>query len=452
MTSLPVHAITAISHSLSKNGKGNTLKGAAILAGIAVLYNLIRVVFKILIDNNKAKNAIKLEEIKSVKKERLLKLKAENTIKVENAKAANKEHLANIKAEAAANKGCREEVFDTDIKVAPMPSLDDILAMPDTKREDMILMYGFVPKGGSLVICGPTNVGKTTFNIQLALQLVTGKCDYPLAPNFSPVKPQKVLLFSTEQSKKTIKHDYKALGNQYPNFKIETEGVSPEEILAKVKLELETADSEGIVVDIDNYTKLIDAYGDAEVKWLDRQLEELRRKNENTKPVTLIKIVHTNKKYKEYNPVDIQHIDGKSGIANFTHNLIFLTACGKGHDYRILKERKNKIDGTKDTVSILTYAGTDPHQFVYNGEAVEEEALPSRHSRKSKADEEEAPILEPGKRGPKEKYSEAELLEMYEEHEAKFTWREILEIRGLEFSKDKVKGIREAMKRHNIRA
>ncbi|MDE7376187.1 MAG: AAA family ATPase, partial [Muribaculaceae bacterium] len=326
---------------------------------------------------------------------------------------------------------------------------------PDTNREDMILMYGFVPKGGSLVICGPTNAGKTTFNIQLALQLVTGKCDCPLAPNPAPVKPQNVLLFSTEQSKKKIKHDYKALSTlskRYPNFKVETEGVSPEEIFAKVKLHLETADNQGIVIVIDNYTKLVDAYGESKVKWMDRKLEELRRKNENIRPVTIIKVVHTNKKYKEYNPVDIQHIDGKAGIANFTHNLIFLTSCGKGHDYRILKERKNKIDGTKDTVSILKYAGTDPHQFVYDGEAVEGEVLPPRPTHKAKDDGEDANNVAPGKRGRKEKYSVAELAEMQEEFKAGFNWREILESRGFEYSKDKARGIKEAMKRHKIRA
>ena len=56
----------------------------------------------------------------------------------------------------------------------------------------------------------------------------------------------------------------------------------------------------------------------------------------------------------------------------------------------------------------------------------------------------------PCRRGPKEKYTESELREMHEEKKVGFNWREILESRGIEYHKDKVKGIRKAMIRYNI--
>ncbi len=266
-------------------------------------------------------------------------------------------------------------------------------------------------------------------------------------------------MFTTEQKDEEIKSNYKAVTNHLPNFKIESVETAPEEILTKVKMEMETADNKGLIVAIDNYTWLKDKYEIKSLKWLDRELSKLQRANQNDKPITLIKVFHTNDKYREYKPVENHHVQGGQNITNLTKNFIFLTPCGKGSDTRILKIGKDKIGGTKDTVLILRYAGTDPRQFVFEEEMKESEALPQRQSNQKRGSaQQNINSIEasktsnvPSKRGPKEKFSIQQLQEMHQELENGSTWRQILENRGIEFSKNKTKGIKTAFKRHGLR-
>lgn len=437
-------SIATIAGSISKNGKTNT----ACAAGIVVLAAAASIGFIIIRDNNKHKKAIKMANTKSDNAIKQTEAKTKAAIKLDDHKTANKEKILRVKAELSKEKARKEETFEPKNEVSPMKSFDDILAMEDAKLEDRILLYSFLQKGDSLGICGPTNIGKSTFVFQLLLNLASGKCEYPISANHYPIQPQNVLLFTTEQRDKEIKSNYIAVTDRLPNFKIESVETSPEEILAKVKMEMETADSKGLVIAIDNYTWLKNTYDIKKLKLLDRELSNLQRANQKNKPITIIKVFHTNDKYREYRPVENYHVQGGQNIANLTKNFIYITPCGKGHDTRILKVGKDKVGGTKDTVSILRYAGTDPHQFVYDGEVLEADVLPMRRS----STNQDATIAIPAKRGPKEKYNESELMEMQKEFELGHTWRKILEDRGIKYDKNKVKGIKVALKRHGIRA
>ena len=453
MNNISGQSICAVSDSISKNGVKNTVTAfGLILIGMvsgATIYYFVESG----LENNKHKNAKKLSNTKCNDAVKVIQAKTEAAIKLDNHKIANKEHILRVKDELKKETIRKEETFEPENEVSPMKSFNDIQAMKDVKLEERILMYTFLQKGDSLGICGPSNIGKSTFVFQLLLNLALGKCDYPIAATHYPIHPQKVLLFTTEQRDEEIKANYKAVTNQLPNFKIESKQTSPEEILAKIKMEMKTADNNGLIIAIDNYTWLKDKYEIKKLKGLDRELGKLQCVNQNDKPITIIKVFHTNDKYREYNPVENHHVQGGQNIANLTKNFIYLTPCSKGHDYRILKIGKDKTGGSKGTVSLLKFAGIEPHQFVYVGEVVEADALPKRQSHyahcSTYADDSSNKLL--GKRGPKEKYSIQELQEMHEELNAGFSWREVLESRGIEFSRNKTKGIKAAFKRHGIR-
>lgn len=453
MYNIPGQSISVVSDSISKNGIKNTATAfCLLLLGVACGASFFYIV-KRKLDNNKHENAKDLSNTKCDNAIKQMEAKTEAAIKLDDHKTANMEKILHAKAELSKEKARKEETLGPKNEVSPMKSFDDILAMEDVKFEDRILLYSFLQKGDSLGICGPTNIGKSTFVFQLLLNLASGNCEYPISGNHYPIQPQNVLLFTTEQRDKEIKSNYIAVTDRLPNFKIESVETSPEEILAKVKMEMETADSKGLVIAIDNYTWLKNAYDIKKLKLLDRELSNLQRANQNKKPVTIIKVFHTNDKYRIYRPVELHHVQGGQNIANLTKNFIYITPCDKGHETRILKVAKDKVGGTRDTVSILKYAGSDPSQFVYVGEAVEAEVLPKRqgsHATNPTCADDRGKL--PGKRGPKEKYNDKELREIQKELDSGSTWRKVFESRGIEYSKNKVKGIKAALKRHGIRA
>ncbi len=376
------------------------------------------------------------------------KIKEESKIKViktqeeEKRKRDKQKHEQEKEIIAAKNEAKKEQIIlksELETKAnAPtvesidptMKSMEEICSEREVNLEMLQLGFHFLERGSTLGICGPTEIGKTTFLIQLLISLAMGHEAVSIHPNWNPIKPQKVLLFSTEQSNNDIRFLYRSAMGMSKNLLIETEGMSLEAIMAKVKYQLDMADSEGIVVAIDNYTKLSNLYGRKQIQKLDRELTALQVKYQDEKPITLIKVFHTDDNYRVYNPIGEEHIKGSADIANLTKNFIFLSQCRDGENARILKVKKNKIHIKTDTVSILKYAGTYPRMFIYDREAIEKDVLPFKP-----VPIKEGAIVEveagPRKVGRPSQYSDEEILGLNDLHDGGTTWREIEEVYGL---------------------
>lgn len=189
-------------------------------------------------------------------------------------------------------------------------------------------------------------------------------------------------------------------------------------------------------------------------QWLEAYRVECESKGV---PITYIKAFHTQGSYKDYMPLDPTSNYGLKEDMYYTQDLVGFGMC-KGGDgrTRYIKELKNKLenDGEKQALSIYRFADTDAPMFNYVKEAEECDVLPSKaelvRGQKAPIDKTSDSCQIPGKRGPKELYTDKELMDMYEEKNAGFTWKEILESRDIKYSKNKVKGIKEALKRHGI--
>lgn len=311
-----------------------------------------------------------------------------------------------------------------------MKSLEEIVSEKEVDIKTLQLGYSFIVRGSSLGICGPTDAGKTTLLGQILRSLSMGRQEVSIDTNWNEIKPQKVLWFTTEQSNNDIRLKYKNAKGMGYNLLTETEGMTLDAILAKVQYQLDRADSEGIIVAIDNYTTLSKFFGRKNIEILDRKLTALQVKYQDEKPITFIKVFHTDDNYRAYNPIEEQHIKGSADIANLTKNFVFLTMCRDGENTRIFKVRKNKLYPKKATVSILKYAGTEPDMYIYDREAVEKDVLPLKPVPTKEGEIVEVESI-PGKVGRHSEYTDEDILSLNALHDGGTTWREIEEVYGI---------------------
>lgn len=424
------NAVSGVAKTANEVGWKEVVKATACIIVTAGVIHLI----KKGIDTGFLKPATKIKEDSKVK---VIKTQEE-----EKRKRDEQKHEQEKEIIAAKNEAKKEQIMlksELEAKAnAPtvetidptMKSMEEICSEREVNLKMLQLGFFFLERGSTLGICGPTEIGKTTFLIQLLISLAMGREAVSIHPNWNPIKPQKVLLFSTEQSKNDIRFLYGSAKEMSKNLLIETEGMSLETILSKVRYQLDTAGSEGIVVAIDNYTKLSNLYGRKQIQKLDRELTALQTKYQDEKPITLIKVFHTDDNYRAYNPIGEEHIKGSADIANLTKNFIFLSKCRDGENTRILKVKKNKIHIKTDTVSILKYAGTDPRMFLYDREAIEKDVLPFKPVPTKEGEIVE--IVASSRRvGRPSLYTDEEILGLNDLHDAGTTWREIEEVYGL---------------------
>lgn len=128
----------------------------------------------------------------------------------------------------------------------------------DTRQaEEYTLIYPWLTEGYDIGLVAPTNCGKTTLMMQAAMDLAKGGCTYPLAPGCTKIRPVRVLYFALEQSKKDIKRRYGDIENLLPMLTVyDWPPVKTADILEIIKQEMMACRGRGIVVIIDNWTKL----------------------------------------------------------------------------------------------------------------------------------------------------------------------------------------------------
>lgn len=459
MTNITGQSIASVSNSVTKNGAKNTFIGAGIFVGAVIICSGITFAYKIHLENKKHRNAINLANIKHTQRTEEIDRQAEQTRRTAEHNAALKRQTDKLRRETSPkgtnfNPDMEPERDDASCVV---PTYDEVINGDEAEATDLRLGLRCFHIGQDNGLIGRSNIGKTTFLFALAKAICTNSQEggATLSPDWYLRQPMKVLYFAFEQRARDFKVKYGKYIKSIPNLHIDvnTSAGDFQSIMMKIKHMQNGIGNHRLLVIFDNITKMNSAKGKEKAeffKWLDSYRQEC---DSNGKPITYLKVYHTQGKYTDDMPIEITTNYGAKVDTYFTQNLVGFGVCKGGNGkLRYLKELKNKFEGEKPTLSVYRFADTMAPMYDYVEEAVEVDVLPTKagmvrgRSSATKDITDNAPC----RRGPKEKYTESELREMHEEKKVGFNWREILESRGIEYNKDKVKGIRKAMIRYNI--
>lgn len=238
------------------------------------------------------------------------------------------------------------------------------------------LGFPWLKMGYTTGLAGPTDIGKSTLLIQIATSIAKGKCEIPMCADWQLDAPTHVIYISLEQS-------YEEIQEHYGDSVKGTEGFlhlycgqySPDQISQIVITAVKKFGSEGVVLFLDNYTKLREYSTDKEIRNMDHKLDTLVQTGQRSgKPMATLKIFHTNAMYDESKKFETKYIRGDKAIVCCTNDFVFFTKCKLGEDKRILGYLKGKhID--KSRVHVLEYANTKVDQYRYVCDALEKDVL-----------------------------------------------------------------------------
>lgn len=296
------------------------------------------------------------------------------------------------------------------------------------KNVGKILGFPWIREGYDIGLVGPTDCGKSTFVMQVAIAIAKGKCDVKLASEWCDIPPTPVLLFSLEQSNEEIDTYYGSVINDLPMLEIYAGSqITPKMIIDVVKEKVLKMNNTGIVVSIDNYSKLEEMAGVKAMRLFCKELDDLRNQSLKVgKPITLFKVYHAKSDWNPTKPLTPASVRGDKKNVLFTNNFVYFTYCKHGSDKRLLGYMKLK-HGNKETVSILEYAGTKIDQFHYAGKGSKEDLGEASTEGKS-CDAKQGP-------GRKSEYSLDEIKILYDMVQAKgCTYAEIEGIYGIKKS------------------
>lgn len=296
------------------------------------------------------------------------------------------------------------------------------------KNVGKILGFPWIREGYDIGLVGPTDCGKSTFVMQVAIAIAKGKCDVKLAPEWCDIPPTPVLLFSLEQSNEEIDTYYGSVINDLPMLEIYAGSqITPKMIIDVVKEKVLKMSNTGIVVFIDNNSKLEEMFGVKAMRLFCKELDDLRNQSLKVgKPITLFKVYHAKSDWNPTKPLTPASVRGDKKNVLFTNNFVYFAYCKHGSDKRVLGYMKLK-HGNKETVSILEYAGTKIDQFHYAGKGSKEDLGEASTEGKS-CDAKQGP-------GRKSEYSLDEIKILYDMVQAKgCTYAEIEGIYGIKKS------------------
>lgn len=235
---------------------------------------------KLITDNNKTNS--KLTEIEAKGKADCRKIETQGEVKCkiidketegkckiiktqgeEKRQTMQKEH--DLKKDFYDYKQAEKEKKQQQKQAKSSPGLDEWLqqyrqAVPqaDTRlAEEYALIFPWLTEGYDIGLVAPTNCGKTTLMMQVAMDLTRGEYTHKLAPGCSKIQPVRVLYFALEQSQKDIDRHYGNIRNTLPMLTV-YDGATwkTADMIEIIKREMMACRGRGVVVIIDNWTKL----------------------------------------------------------------------------------------------------------------------------------------------------------------------------------------------------
>lgn len=307
--------------------------------------------------------------------------------------------------------------------------------------KERLLGFPWLHEGYDTGLVAPTDCGKSTFIMQVAIALAKGQCDVNLSPEWHSIAPMTVIMFSLEQHYSEISEHYGSVIDSLSTLKIYAEAnITPTQIIAILKKEQEKIEGTGIFVVIDNYTKLEERFGVKAMKQFCEELDKLRNESFKTgRVITPFKIYHAKDDYKLTKPFTPSNVRGNKNNVYFTNNFLYLTYCRHGKDKRVLGYMKRK-HGDRTLVSILEFAqNTNVEMFHYAGKgSLKDLGEPSLE------DDENITEVKPGRHA---NYTIEDALILYQMVQAKeCTYNEIEQIYGI-----KKDALKKRVKRYNKR-
>lgn len=343
--------------------------GAAILTAIASAGFFIRKKIetkeKMKLNQQAHENTMREIDEKDTKAKELEKYK--HDLKEKEAERRKAEREAK---EKRSEQSCSTEKMTETESVDVFRTFSQIMNTPAKDLSSLRLMYPFLHIGVDLGVVGENNCGKTSLVNQILFSLANGHSIENLWPDIQPSTPMRVLMFTTEQNEDDIRTLYKSIADEQNRdnlIVITEEFVSPESIVNGIEKYVENStDPRGLVVSIDNYSKLVEKYGPKVIKGLNKRLDDLKSKYAKTHPLTLIKVYHTQEKYNPYRPLTLSDVRAFQDSTNTTKNFIGLASCNEGETARILYVLKNKLEPSVMGSYVIRYAGTKAPFYTFN--------------------------------------------------------------------------------------
>lgn len=337
----------------------------------------------------------------------------ENKIKIINAtkdadieKMKVRESLRRERNEERKKSSAATSELDQNVEMPP--TYDDIInSTPNIDEKSLRVFIPWFHWYENLGVVGMNNTGKSTFIRQLCRSFALGHQEAKLFPEWTPGKPVKVLLFALEHNNAHIKIYDKESNASIQNWHIITGWNSISKIKAYIK-KMADAAPEGLVVVIDNYTKLSEMESQQKVDELAKWMEDFKSTRfSEKKPIAYISVYHTVKNFSELNPVEFKDVRGSASYTMFSQEFISIAPCKRGSNYRILKCLKTKYLEQPQTVNVIKMVNTSTMMSEYVEEALEADELPRIGDGLSHE--------QPRKAGRKRRYTEEQILQMYDE-------------------------------------
>jgi hypothetical protein len=344
----------------------------------------------------------------------------------------------------ADNKKDDEDKTD---RPSPLASetLDETLNKPHHSVDKFI--GGLITPGEHVFVFSSPNQGKSTLSMQIAIEIASGTRS-KIVKEDEPHKPQKVVVYDSEQTEQDILNRYGKFGGfpknleRVPNCTFNNFS----ELLKDIEIRLRSINEDVIFV-LDNLTNMLPVFSGEPARLFHKGLKNLQaefRKKGHT--ITFVIVGHT-KKTDPYRLPDVSHIFGSANLGNFANCIHALLPTRFGEGYKMLlpiKARSFKKDG----MAIVLRMVDEPYlHFEYEKSALPEDVIPLRPKRTSK---EEDPEDDSSDSNHNKEVTEEDVERMKELQQEGKSYREIgeelgvskktvsLYIRGIQVPKKKV--------------
>lgn len=251
-------------------------------------------------------------------------------------------------------------------------SLDDQLRNVGAKLK--CLVEGLIELGGFIVLLGKEKVGKSTFLMQLAIDIANGT-NYEFLPQEEQKthSPLKVLYIDLEMKIRELKERLKNIAIP-TNLLWESEINNPGSLISYIRENIKGC-TECVVI-LDNLKKMAErSTNHHEVNDIFRALQKLQKElSQEGITLTIIVANHTVKGYNPYKPISTSDAASSVEISQFSTGVIALAPAKDGKT--MIKKVSSRNFPTDDTVLVVKMVKEPYQHFKYVKTCSEAEALP----------------------------------------------------------------------------
>lgn len=244
--------------------------------------------------------------------------------------------------------------------------------------ERVQLVGNLIHSGETCVLYSQTDAGKTTFAMQVGLDIAGGN-ESKLIPGASAGIPQLVYYYDTELRDVDLQHRYKGRANFFPDNFIRLSNwhfTTLDELADDISEKVARTEADCTII-IDNITQGGETHNARAVNNFYNRLDNLKSDCLGKgRYITIIIVTHTSKSNSMYSPIEFRDMSGSSALYNFANSVIVLGMTCLGEDTRMIKALKGKFSGKTGDVMIVKFVENPYLHFEYVCTKPECEVLP----------------------------------------------------------------------------